>query len=213
MGLSVPSKCDILKSMNTEPYLTIQQAATYEINVERSRFIGHCQEAATEAAAREFVAVIRARHAQATHNCYAYRIGSGPQPSEYYHDNGEPSGTAGKPILGGIQRLQLTNVVVVVTRYFGGKKLGVRGLIEAYGQTATAVLETAGTVRRIPRFTVRLRYQYADHSLILHRLAQIEAIVIATQYTEIITTTFTIPETNRIACQTLLAKLPISIIS
>jgi uncharacterized YigZ family protein len=199
--------------MNIKSYLTIQQAASYEINVERSRFIGHCQEVATAATAREFVAAIRARHAQATHNCYAYRVGAGPRPSEYYQDHGEPSGTAGKPILGGIQRLQLTNVVVVVTRYFGGKKLGIRGLIAAYGKATTLVLETAGTVRRIPRFTVRLTYRYADHSLILHRLAQIEALIIATQYTENITTTFAIPETNRIACHTLLAELPVTILS
>jgi uncharacterized YigZ family protein len=196
--------------MNTEPYLTIQQAATAEINVERSRFIGHCREVDTEDAAKAIINQIRTLHAQATHNCYAYRLGSGRQPLEYYNDHGEPSGTAGKPILGGIQRLQLTNVVVVVTRYFGGKKLGVRGLIEAYGQAATTVLEVAGFTQRIPRFTICLTYQYADHSLILYRLGQIEATVVEAQYTDVVTTTFTIPETNRTACAALLAELPVT---
>lgn len=197
--------------MNNEPYFTIQQAATGEINVERSRFIGHCQEVTTEDAARAFINRIRALHAQATHNCYAYRLGSGSHPLEYYHDHGEPNGTAGKPILGGIQRLQLTNVVVVVTRYFGGKKLGVRGLIEAYGQASTAVLTAAGVIQRIPQFTIRLSYQYADHALILHRLGQIAATVVESQYTDIVTTTFSIPATSRPAWITLHAELPVSI--
>jgi uncharacterized YigZ family protein len=198
--------------MNTEAYLTIQQAATAEITVERSRFIGHCQEIAAEDAAKAFINQIRALHARATHNCYAYRIGSGGQPIEYYNDHGEPSGTAGKPILGGIQRLQLTNVVVVVTRYFGGKKLGVRGLIEAYGQTATAVLESAGIIQRIPQFLFRLRYPYADHSLILHRLGRLEAAVVTSEFTDLVTTTFTIPATNRAACTALLSELPVTIL-
>jgi uncharacterized YigZ family protein len=199
--------------MNNEAYLTVQQAAVTEINVERSRFIGHCREAANEDAAREFVAEIRARHAQATHNCYAYRVGAGPRPAEYYHDHGEPTGTAGKPILGAIQRHKLTNTVVVVTRYFGGKKLGVRGLIEAYGQTATAVLEQAGTVQQIPCFTLHLTYSYADHSLILHRLGQINATTVATQYTDAVSATFSVPEANRPALTALLAELPAAVVT
>jgi uncharacterized YigZ family protein len=199
--------------MNTEPYFTIQQAATAEINVERSRFIGHCQEVDTEAAAKAFITNIRTLHAQATHNCYAYRLGPASRPLEYYHDHGEPSGTAGKPILGGIQRLQLTNVVVVVTRYFGGKKLGVRGLIETYGQTATTVLEAAGVIQRIPQFTVGLTYQYADHPLILYRLGQIEATIVASQYTDVVTTTCTIPETKRTVFELLISELPATILT
>jgi uncharacterized YigZ family protein len=199
--------------MNNEAYLTVQQAAVTEINVERSRFIGHCREAINEAAAKEFVATIRARHAQATHNCYAYRVGAGPRPVEYYQDHGEPAGTAGKPILGAIQRLQLTNTVVVVSRYFGGKKLGVRGLIEAYGQTATTVLEQARTVRRTPCFMLCLTYSYADHSLILHRLGQINSTVVDTEYAATVTATFSVPEANRPALTALLTELPAAVVT
>ena len=193
----------------TQPYHTIAKSASVELTIERSRFIGHCQEANTEAAAKAFIAEIRAQHAQASHNCYAYRIGSDEHPLEYYNDHGEPSGTAGKPILGAIQRLELTNTIVVVTRYFGGKKLGVRGLIEAYGQCATLVLKAAGTILRVPKFQVTLQYPYAEHSLFLNRLQQVEAEIVATDFAAIITLTIAIPESNRISFQALLKEMPL----
>lgn len=180
-----------------------------EINIERSRFIGHCLEVDNEEAAKVFINQIRTQHAQANHNCFAYRIGTGEHPLEYFNDHGEPSGTAGKPILGAIQRLNLTNTVVVVTRYFGGKKLGVRGLIEAYGQAATTVLEQAGSVLRIPKFRVNLTYGYADHSLVLYRMNQIGAEVLDSQYTATVTTTFAIPTTNRPLFEQLRLELPL----
>lgn len=195
--------------MNQLPYTTIDHPATAELTVERSRFIGHCQEVATEAEAKAFIAQIREEHSQANHNCYAYRIGTGANPLEYYNDHGEPSGTAGKPILGAIQRLNLTNVVVVVTRYFGGKKLGVRGLIEAYGQAATLVLNEAGTVVRVPKFTVTLVYNYSEHSLILHRLQQVEAEVLNTEYTEIVKLEIAVPITNEYLFLSIINELPL----
>ncbi len=173
--------------MNHSAYTTVDHPATAELTVERSRFIGHCRETATEAEAKAFIAQIREEHSQANHNCYAYRIGSGANPLEYYNDHGEPSGTAGKPILGAIQRLDLINVVVVVTRYFGGKKLGVRGLIEAYGQAATLALKEAGAIVKVPKFKATLVYNYSEHSLVLHRLQQVEAEVLNTEYTNVVT--------------------------
>jgi uncharacterized YigZ family protein len=196
--------------MSNLSFLTVGQPATAEIVIERSRFIGHCLEVDAEEAAKSFINQIRAQHSQATHNCYAYRIGSGEHPLEYFNDHGEPSGTAGKPILGAIGRLNLTNTVVVVTRYFGGKKLGVRGLIEAYGQAATTVLEEAGLIRRIPKFTVCLTYGYADHSLILYRMNQIDAAIQESQFTEIVATTFTVPEENRERFNLLIQEIPLS---
>ncbi len=179
--------------MTHSAYTTIDHPATAELTVERSRFIGHCLETATEAEAKAFIAQIREEHSQANHNCYGYRIGSGDTPLEYYNDHGEPSGTAGKPILGAIQRLNLTNVVVVVTRYFGGKKLGVRGLIEAYGQAATVTLSEAGTTVRIPKFKATLVYNYSEHSLVLHRLQQVGAEVLNTEYTDVVTAEIAMP--------------------
>jgi len=196
--------------MNTQPYLTVKQSTTAELVIERSRFIGHCCEVETEEAAKAFIAGIRLEHARANHNCFAYRIGNTEHPLEYFNDHGEPSGTAGKPILGAIQRLNLVNTVVVVTRYFGGKKLGVRGLIEAYGQAATLVLETAGIIQRIPQFEVTLVYEYTHHALILHRLQQVEASIKDTQFTEKVTLRLSIPEGQREAFRGLISELAIN---
>lgn len=195
--------------MNQAPYTTIEHPATAELTVERSRFIGHCREVATEVEAKAFIARIREEHSQANHNCYAYRIGPGANPLEYYNDHGEPSGTAGKPILGAIQRLNLTNVVVVVTRYFGGKKLGVRGLIEAYGQAATLALNQAGTAIRVPKFTATLVYNYSEHSLVLHRLQQAEAEVLNTEYAEVVKLVITIPFANEQLFSSVIKELPL----
>lgn len=194
--------------MNQTAFTTIDHPTTTELTVERSRFIGHCREVATESEAKAFIAQIREEHSQASHNCYAYRIGSGVNPLEYYNDHGEPSGTAGKPILGAIQRLALTNVVVVITRYFGGKKLGVRGLIEAYGQTATLTLEEAGAIIRVPKFKATLVYNYSDHSLILHRLQRVEAEVLNTEYTDLVTLEIAAPFEKEQEFLNLIKELP-----
>jgi uncharacterized YigZ family protein len=194
--------------MTGEFYLTVANSVAAEISIERSRFIGHCREVASEADAKSFIAQIRVEHAQATHNCYAYRIGNGESPIEYFNDHGEPNGTAGKPILGAIQRLKLTNVVVVVTRYFGGKKLGVRGLIEAYGGAATQVLEQAGSIRRVPKFTIVLSYPYHDHQNVLYRLNQFEAEVIANQFSEVVCSEFLVPLNYYEALMAALQALP-----
>jgi uncharacterized YigZ family protein len=193
---------------NHQPYLTVKTPATSEITIERSRFIGHCQGVPDENKAKSFVAAIRSEHAQATHNCFAYRIGSHEPFFEYFNDHGEPAGTAGKPILGAIQRLNLTQVVVVVTRYFGGKKLGVRGLIEAYGAAATKVLEQAGILQVTPKFTLRLTYGYPEHSTLMYRLQQAEAEVLETVYTEQVSVRLSIPEANRETVNGLLNEFP-----
>jgi uncharacterized YigZ family protein len=194
--------------MNHSAYTTIDHPATAELTVERSRFIGHCREVASETEAKVFVAQIREEHSQASHNCYAYRIGPIDKPIEYFNDHGEPSGTAGKPILGAIQRLNMTNVVVVVTRYFGGKKLGVRGLIEAYGQTATLVLNEAGSVVRVPKFKAILVYNYSEHSLVLHRLQQVEAEIVNTEYTDLVTLEIAVPVVNEQKFLSVINELP-----
>jgi uncharacterized YigZ family protein len=198
----------VAKSMNEQTYLTIANDASCEMNIERSRFIAHCRETSSEESAKSFIEAIKAQHCQATHNCYAYRIQSGEFPLEYFNDHGEPSGTAGKPILGAILRLNLTNVTVVVTRYFGGKKLGVRGLIEAYGKTASLALEQAGTILKIPHYFITLSYSYHDHSMVVYQLKQVEAKNIVTEFGESVQTTFQIPLPNYPVLQNFLKESP-----
>ena len=96
-------------------------------------------------------------------------------PQRHCSDAGEPSGTAGKPILGEIERAGLTNVVVVVTRYFGGIKLGVRGLIEAYGQTARMAIEAAGAVRRFKSKVLLIELPYDKEGLIRFKFKSLAA--------------------------------------
>ena len=145
-------------------YLELAGPAEYEEKIQRSVFIGRAEPCHSEAEARELLNRVRAAHRDATHNCWAYRIFLTPEAvTEYSSDDGEPSGTAGRPILGAIQRHNgLFNVLVVVTRYFGGVKLGVRGLIEAYSGVAAKTLDAAQTVERVPVRPLTVRLPWAS---------------------------------------------------
>lgn len=111
-----------------------------ETTVKRSRFIGSVRKVLDAAEAQEKLKEISAKFPKATHYCWAYRIGTG-SVLEHCSDAGEPAGTAGRPILGALKRCGLDNTLLVVTRYFGGIKLGVRGLIDAYGEAARLAAE------------------------------------------------------------------------
>ncbi len=135
-------------------------SAELEFSLHRLRFsvfIGYASSAKTEAEAREFMGKIRAHHSDATHNVYAYLINGW---TVRYDDDGEPKGSAGKPVLKVIQNKGLSNVVVVVTRYFGGIKLGYGGLVKAYSEAASRAIEDAGVVEvyEIERFEVTFPY-------------------------------------------------------
>ena len=120
-------------------YKTINGYAQTEWEVQKSRFISYVNHIENETQAQDFVNQIRKKHFDATHNCYAYIIGE-HSDTQKSNDDGEPSGTAGVPILEVLKKNELSDVVVVVTRYFGGIKLGAGGLIRAYGKTATICL-------------------------------------------------------------------------
>ncbi|MGE5578294.1 MAG: IMPACT family protein [Syntrophothermus sp.] len=165
-----------------DTYKTIRAEASYELKIERSVFIAHAREVNSEEEAKAFIAAIREEHKQATHNCYAYRIGTGSREITYFNDHGEPSGTAGKPILGAILSREATNLCVVVTRYFGGKKLGVRGLIEAYGAVAGKVIDTAGIVAKAPTSKISIECDYPNLDRVLYQLNQYGATVITADY-------------------------------
>ncbi|MBD2867753.1 YigZ family protein [Paenibacillus arenilitoris] len=126
-------------------YATVRQRAEAEIVIKKSRFIGHAKPVETEEEAIAFIAEIKQLHKQATHNCSAYVVGERDQ-FQKASDDGEPSGTAGKPILEVIKHKGLKNVAVVVTRYFGGIMLGAGGLVRAYTDGAVAGLEAAGEI-------------------------------------------------------------------
>lgn len=132
-----------------------------ELFIQKSRFIGYVQRVETEDEAKKFIQEIKKKHYDATHNCSAYMIGEHDEIQKA-NDDGEPSGTAGIPILEVIKKLQLKDTAVVVTRYFGGIKLGAGGLIRAYGKTAKKAIHTTGIVQRerMQGFSIVIDYTF-----------------------------------------------------
>ncbi|MUT67555.1 YigZ family protein [Paenibacillus sp. NEAU-GSW1] len=129
-------------------YSTIRGSGSAEVVIKKSRFIGYAKPVETEEEAVAFIDEIKRLHKQATHNCSAYLIGEHDQ-FQKASDDGEPSGTAGKPILEVIKNKGLKNVAVVVTRYFGGIMLGAGGLVRAYTDGAVAGIEAADEIVRV----------------------------------------------------------------
>ncbi|MEK6189714.1 MAG: YigZ family protein [Carnobacterium alterfunditum] len=128
-------------------YYTIEKDGQFELEIKNSRFICHLKRVTSEIEAQNFIQSIKKEHHKANHNCVAYLIGEHDEIQRAY-DDGEPSGTAGVPMLEVLKKRQLKNVVVVVTRYFGGIKLGAGGLIRAYGKAVSQGLNNSGIVER-----------------------------------------------------------------
>ncbi|MFC4403520.1 YigZ family protein [Gracilibacillus xinjiangensis] len=142
-----------------DQYFTVKPEGWDEQIIQKSRFIGYVKRVETEDAAKEFIQEIKKKHADATHNCSAYMIGEHDQIQKA-NDDGEPSGTAGVPILEVLKKRQLKDTAVVVTRYFGGIKLGAGGLIRAYASTTSLGINTTGVVERkkMNQFLVTVEY-------------------------------------------------------
>ncbi|UAL47023.1 YigZ family protein [Sutcliffiella horikoshii] len=128
-------------------YYTVKGQGEHEITIQKSRFIAHIARATTEEEAQSFIQEIKKKHWDATHNCSAYMIGENNQIQKA-NDDGEPSGTAGVPILEVLKKKDLKDTVVVITRYFGGIKLGAGGLIRAYGKATSEGIAATGMVER-----------------------------------------------------------------
>ncbi|MGF2617955.1 YigZ family protein [Rossellomorea vietnamensis] len=142
-----------------QKYLTVKEAGQHEINIERSRFIAHIKRAESEEEAQEFINTIKKDHSNANHNCSAYMIGE-HNLIQKANDDGEPSGTAGVPMLEVLKKRDLKDTVVVVTRYFGGIKLGAGGLIRAYGKAVSEGLNAVGIVERTLMRVMKTKIDY-----------------------------------------------------
>ncbi|GAA0383022.1 YigZ family protein [Paenibacillus motobuensis] len=142
-----------------ERYRTVRQAGEKEIVIRKSRFIGHIKPVESEEDAVAFIEEIKKKHWNATHNCSAYMIGERDEIQKQ-SDDGEPSGTAGKPILEVIKNQNLKNVAIVVTRYFGGILLGAGGLIRAYTDGAVAAIEAGEAITRVLHQEVLVELDY-----------------------------------------------------
>lgn len=160
-----------VKTKEQDFYYTIEKIHSTEIKVKGSKFIGTAANCSTKEEANEFLSLMRSQYFDATHNCYAYRIGWNGM--EYrFSDDGEPNGTGGKPILFSISKYDLSDVIVVVTRYFGGTKLGVGPLARAYADSAAAVLEICPRVQIDRTKTVRINCIYEDINIVKRMLSK-----------------------------------------
>ena len=146
-----------------ELYRTVRNEAEAEQIIERSRFIAHVKPVSSREEGDEFIAAVKSRYKDATHNVPAMVIGDKCQ-IQWASDDGEPQGTSGAPIVQMLVKEGITNVVIVVTRYFGGIKLGTGGLVRAYTGSAKLGIEAAGvcSVREVLRMEVMIEYAFLD---------------------------------------------------
>ncbi|MFC4439851.1 MULTISPECIES: IMPACT family protein [Natrialbaceae] len=149
----------------SETYRTVAESATASFVVRGSEFIGHVRPVESVDAAEGFVDTVRTEYADATHNVPAYRVradSEGEFLREYSSDDGEPSGSAGKPALNVLAQQDIENCAVVVTRYYGGTNLGVGGLVRAYSRAVKEAVEEAGIVEERPHERVTVTVEYDD---------------------------------------------------
>lgn len=182
------NKPRLLYNYAMSSYKTILTPCTAEIEEKKSRFIAHLFPVQTEEEALTFLEEVRSEHRMARHNVYAYIIRAENSTERVrYSDDGEPQKTAGLPCLDTLRHAQVSNIAVVVTRYFGGTLLGTGGLVRAYTQATQTALEQAEivTISRCVDITITL--PYALHDQILHIAQECGAKVVSTEYTDAVT--------------------------
>jgi uncharacterized YigZ family protein len=174
-------------------YKTVAGFGEDDIIIERSRFIGYAQRVTTEEEATAFIAAIKKKHWDATHNCSAFVIGENDQ-IQRSNDDGEPSGTAGKPILECIKKNGVKDTVVVVTRYFGGIKLGAGGLVRAYTAGTVTALKAARIVIHTLHQRISIHVDYHWWGKVENELRLGEQRVTGTDFTDKVSAHVLIPE-------------------
>jgi len=175
-------------------YKTIKSQAESKITIKGSKFLGYAYPVESLEEIETVLHDIRKKYYDATHHCYAWQLGSGNDMTFRYNDDGEPSRTAGKPIYGAIQRLDLTDVLVISIRYYGGTKLGTGGLIRAYGQSASDTLN-AGKIKTV-EIGDKLHFTstYEQHPIIMRIVNQYHIISFDQQFAEDVKITIEIDE-------------------
>lgn len=164
-------------------YYTVKKSGSHEISIQKSRFIGHVARAHTEKEAQQFIQQIKKQHYNATHNCSCYLIGDHDEVQKA-NDDGEPGGTAGIPMLEVLKKMALKNVVVVVTRYFGGIKLGAGGLIRAYSTTTSETIKQMGIVKGELMQGISVTASYSLLGKLQHKLQNSPYIIDKINYQE-----------------------------
>jgi uncharacterized YigZ family protein len=172
---------------------SIKNPVEHELKIKRSRFLCQILPVNNVESAKNHIRLISNLHHNASHNCWCYRLGKSCN-IEHSSDAGEPAGTAGKPMLGQLKKAELSNVIAVVSRYFGGVKLGVSGLIEAYSASVSETLALAERIEliEVKTYQVKTTYDYADR--IKHDAQVLQAKILKTNYSTDVTFIFEVEE-------------------
>ena len=177
--------------MAEDTYLTLEAAAEAASRERSSKFLAYAYPVRTEEEIREHLDALRKRHFDAPHHCYAWRLG--PRGERYRtNDDGEPSGTAGKPILGQLLSAEVTDCLIVVVRYFGSTKLGVPGLIAAYREAAAAATVVERTVDR----EIRVDFPYMAMNDVMRAIKECRPTIRAQRFDNLCTMELTIRESR-----------------
>ena len=170
--------------LDNDTFKILESGVTFELKENKSRFICHAEPITTREEAEVFIQQMRQHYHDATHNCFAFRIGTGRDEITRFSDDGEPSGTAGKPILAAIIGHELTNVIVIVTRYFGGIKLGTGGLVRAYGRVTAETLSRASVKQQFITIVVEIKCPYPVLSAVMHGIELYHGEIVRSDYLE-----------------------------
>ncbi|MBI1277923.1 MAG: YigZ family protein [Anaerolineaceae bacterium] len=182
--------------MSSEPYPIPTQETQIELIVVNSRFIATAMLADTVVSARESLARIRAAMPDANHHVYAYRVGYGNSVIEGMSDDGEPTGTAGPPALAVLRGADIGDTLVVVTRYFGGTKLGTGGLVRAYSDATRQVLEALPRQLKIPRQQIGIEFAYSFYERMKLLIAEYDGTIDDETFGQDASLIITLPQAN-----------------
>lgn len=187
-------------------YYSVVQDRKIETKIKRSRFITHLHYVESMKEAKDNISKIAAEHKTANHNCWAYIVGD---RGETFHssDAGEPSGTAGMPMLNVLKKHNMTNIVTVVTRYFGGVKLGIRGLIEAYGESVENAIHESPLKKLVKYQNYKISTGYDFAETLKHRISNLNAELIDVEYTAEVVMNVRIEEHLKSELENFLAEL------
>lgn len=181
-----------------DAYHTVYRGGLGEIVEKKSRFIAEVFPVTSEEEAMQYLEEARKRYWDARHHCWAYVLGRNPS-AERMSDDGEPAGTAGKPILEVIRGRQITDVLVIVTRYFGGTLLGTGGLVRAYTASAAEGLKHSEIITRFHGFKLRIAADYTSLGKIQYLLAQRKICILESVYTDKVELIVLVPDEEEVA--------------
>lgn len=190
----------------SDTYLTIEKTAEIIFKDKGSKFLTFAYPVQSEQQIKEILTQLKKEHHTANHHCYAYRLGADKQ-NYRANDDGEPNNTAGKPILGQIQSNDLTDIFIVVVRYFGGTLLGVSGLINAYKTSAAEVIKACTIIEKQILFNYTIRFPFEQLNDVMKLLKQMDGKILKQDFDNQCEIHFSIRKANSEACEEKLKKI------